>query len=98
MAIPFLGAYNASKFAVEALSDALRMELHAFGIHVSIVEPGPIATAFSTTSMGTVGELDASASLYAPILAEADKMHKGGGPLEQPGGGGGARHPRGGVR
>ncbi len=77
LTMPFMGAYNASKFAVEALSDALRMELQPFGIDVSIIEPGPIATGFSSTSMGTVEELDASASLYAPILAEADKFHRG---------------------
>ncbi len=84
LTMPFMGAYNASKFAVEALSDALRMELQPFGIDVSIIEPGPIATGFSSTSMGTVGELDASASLYAPILAEADKMHKGADRLNSP--------------
>lgn len=44
MASPFLGAYNASKFAMEALTDALRMELKPWGIHVSIIEPGDIDT------------------------------------------------------
>ncbi|WP_375480522.1 SDR family NAD(P)-dependent oxidoreductase [uncultured Nostoc sp.] len=41
---PFLGAYNASKFALEALTDVMRMELRPWGISVSIVEPGSIAT------------------------------------------------------
>ena len=41
---PYLGAYSASKFAVEAISDALRRELRQFGVHVSLIEPGPIAT------------------------------------------------------
>jgi NAD(P)-dependent dehydrogenase (short-subunit alcohol dehydrogenase family) len=44
MATAFLGPYNASKFAMEALTDALRQELRPWGIHVSIVEPGSIAT------------------------------------------------------
>jgi len=44
MATPFIGPYNASKFAMEALTDSLRQELHPWGIHVSIVEPGSIAT------------------------------------------------------
>jgi NAD(P)-dependent dehydrogenase (short-subunit alcohol dehydrogenase family) len=41
---PFAGPYSASKFALEALTDSLRMELKPWGIHVSIVEPGNIAT------------------------------------------------------
>jgi NAD(P)-dependent dehydrogenase (short-subunit alcohol dehydrogenase family) len=43
-AAPFLGPYSASKFALEALTDTLRMELHPWGIEVVIVEPGTIAT------------------------------------------------------
>jgi NAD(P)-dependent dehydrogenase (short-subunit alcohol dehydrogenase family) len=46
IAAPYRGAYCASKFAVEALADALRMELGGTGIHVSLIEPGPIATRF----------------------------------------------------
>ena len=41
------GAYAASKFALEAWSDALRMELHSTGIQVSLIEPGPISTHFT---------------------------------------------------
>jgi len=44
MAAPFLGAYHASKFAMEALTDSLRMELKPWGISVSIIEPGSIDT------------------------------------------------------
>ena len=43
-ALPFTGAYAASKFALEAAADALRIELQPFGIRVSLVEPGVIAT------------------------------------------------------
>ena len=44
MATPFLGPYCASKFALEAIADALRVELRPWGVHVSIIEPGSIAT------------------------------------------------------
>lgn len=43
---PYRGAYNASKHALEALSDAMRFELQGSGVTVSIIEPGPIATQF----------------------------------------------------
>jgi NAD(P)-dependent dehydrogenase (short-subunit alcohol dehydrogenase family) len=43
-ALPFLGAYAATKHALEAVTDAFRMELQPFGIEVVIVEPGTIAT------------------------------------------------------
>lgn len=46
VAVPWRGAYCASKFALEALSDALRLELAGSGIHVSLIEPGPIRTRF----------------------------------------------------
>jgi NAD(P)-dependent dehydrogenase (short-subunit alcohol dehydrogenase family) len=42
--LPFLGAYAMSKFALEAMADALRVELAPWGMHVSIVQPGTIAT------------------------------------------------------
>ncbi|OOC11902.1 oxidoreductase [Dickeya dadantii] len=44
---PGRGAYAASKYALEAWSDALRMELHGSGLHVSLIEPGPISTNFT---------------------------------------------------
>ena len=44
MATPFVGAYAASKFALEALTDALRVEVRPWRIGVSIIEPGAIAT------------------------------------------------------
>lgn len=47
LSLPFSGIYSASKFAVEALSDALRRELFDTGIAVSVIQPGPIETRFS---------------------------------------------------
>lgn len=46
IAAKYRGGYCASKFAVEALADSLRMELDGTGIHVVLIEPGPIATRF----------------------------------------------------
>jgi NADP-dependent 3-hydroxy acid dehydrogenase YdfG len=48
------GAYHGTKFAVEAISDALRFEVKNFGVHVSIVEPGLIKTQFGETAHGSV--------------------------------------------
>ena len=44
MSTPFIGPYNASKFALAAIADSLRGELHAFGLHVSLIEPGSVKT------------------------------------------------------
>ncbi len=47
---PFRGAYTASKYALEGLSDTMRLELHGSGIYVSLIEPGPIASKFRENS------------------------------------------------
>ena len=65
--LPLFGVYNATKHAVEALSDALRIELRPFGIEVSLIEPGPIRTKFSTTSLKSV-ERYQDGSPYAAVL------------------------------
>lgn len=44
--VPFRGPYVATKFALEGLTDTLRMEMRGTGIHVVLIEPGPIGTAF----------------------------------------------------
>jgi NAD(P)-dependent dehydrogenase (short-subunit alcohol dehydrogenase family) len=51
VALKWRGAYNASKFAIEALSDTMRLELRGSNIHVSLIEPGPIASRFVETSL-----------------------------------------------
>ncbi|GAB5993097.1 SDR family oxidoreductase [Aeromonas enteropelogenes] len=46
VAMKYRGAYNASKFALEGYSDTLRLELAGSGVHISLIEPGPIDTRF----------------------------------------------------
>jgi len=46
VALTYRGAYNASKYALEGLSDTLRLELHGSGVFVSLIEPGPIKSRF----------------------------------------------------
>jgi NAD(P)-dependent dehydrogenase (short-subunit alcohol dehydrogenase family) len=66
--IPLLGPYSASKHALEALTDALRMELQPWGIQVSIIEPGAIATPIWEKSDKAAGDLVSSASEEAMAL------------------------------
>jgi short-subunit dehydrogenase len=56
MTFPLMGAYHASKYALEALSDALRLELLPMGVHVSLIEPGPIRTEFNDRAMEWAGK------------------------------------------
>ena len=46
VALRYRGAYNASKYALEGLTDTLRLELRGSGIHVSLIEPGPVTSRF----------------------------------------------------
>jgi len=57
--IPMMGPYSASKHALEALTDALRLELYPWGIEVSIVEPGAIATPIWDKSLKTSLDVEA---------------------------------------
>jgi NAD(P)-dependent dehydrogenase (short-subunit alcohol dehydrogenase family) len=51
VALPYRGAYIASKYALEGLSDTLRLELHGSGIFVSLIEPGPVGSRFRANAM-----------------------------------------------
>jgi NAD(P)-dependent dehydrogenase (short-subunit alcohol dehydrogenase family) len=62
LSVPFLGAYAASKFALEGLSDALRLELRRWNIHVALVEPGPINTPIWGKTAATADQLSATIS------------------------------------
>jgi NAD(P)-dependent dehydrogenase (short-subunit alcohol dehydrogenase family) len=67
MALPYRGAYVASKYALEGLSDTLRLELAGSGIHVSLIEPGPIISRFRANAMDKWREnIDAEHSFHKP--------------------------------
>jgi NADP-dependent 3-hydroxy acid dehydrogenase YdfG len=57
LVLPVNGTYSATKFALEALSDALRLELAPFGIQVVLIEPGNIRSNFMTTAQANSQEL-----------------------------------------
>ena len=72
--LPYFGIYNSTKYAVESLSDALRYELHAFGIYVTLIEPGVIRTNFETTALADLSKFDGSP--YAVSLKKVDALSK----------------------
>ena len=71
LATPFVGPYAASKFAMEALTDALRCELRPWGIQVSIVEPGSIATPIWEKSTTDADRMEAQLSTDGHELYDA---------------------------
>ncbi|MFO0725501.1 MAG: SDR family oxidoreductase [Myxococcota bacterium] len=67
---PFFGAYHGTKYAVEAMSDALRIELKPFGVRVVLVEPGPVATNFTDRSIASLPS--SATSRWSAAYAKAD--------------------------
>ena len=80
IALPFQGLYSATKFAVEGLSESLRMEVHRFGIRVVLVEPGDFATGFTDSRRPVRGasETETYADTYRSALAVVEKDERGG--------------------
>ena len=65
---PMRGAYNASKFALEGLSDTLRVELAGTNIKVSIIQPGPIESQFRPNAyLAFTKHIDSKNSIYADL-------------------------------
>ncbi|MFY9804303.1 MAG: SDR family oxidoreductase [Candidatus Acidiferrales bacterium] len=69
IAMPLFGPYSSSKHAVEAVSDAMRMELYPFGIHVALIEPGYIPTNMNRNAaeLSSAYAKNAPRSPYGPI-------------------------------
>ncbi len=78
IALKFRGAYNASKFALEGLSDTLRMELDGSGVYVSLIEPGPVLSDFRKNALVALEnnidiENSVHAKTYQSVLAKLKK-------------------------
>ncbi len=79
-AMPLLGAYSGSKFAMEGISDSLRRELRWWGIPVSIIEPGTVATAMYDNLIDqserlSVRNSETSVDRYEKLARSEDKEH-----------------------
>jgi len=79
VAMPFRGAYNASKYAIEGLSDTLRLELKDSNIFISLIEPGPITSKFrSNAAQAMQQHIDVENSVhrekYLGVLARLKKQ------------------------
>jgi NAD(P)-dependent dehydrogenase (short-subunit alcohol dehydrogenase family) len=90
VALKYRGAYTASKFALEAYSDTLRQELKGSGVHVSLIEPGPIDTRFTQNALANfdrwIGAEGMKASLHRRTYEKRRiRMEKGDpGPFKLP--------------
>lgn len=80
VAMKWRGAYNATKFAIEALSDTLRLELAGSGIRVVLIEPGPIASRFVEHALAAFARnIDETNSLYREAYArQRARLGRGG--------------------
>ncbi|QOJ20529.1 MAG: SDR family oxidoreductase [Gammaproteobacteria bacterium] len=79
VALPFRGAYNASKYAIEGLSDTLRLELKGSNVYVSLIEPGPISSLFRMNAVKALEKyIDIENSVhrekYQGVLARLNKQ------------------------
>ena len=84
MGLPFQGFYSASKYAVEGLSEALRMEVKQFNIKIVVIEPGDFATNFTANRKIVANGITNSAykEQFSKTLAIIEKDEKGGFPPE----------------
>jgi NAD(P)-dependent dehydrogenase (short-subunit alcohol dehydrogenase family) len=77
LTFPGGGAYHATKYAVEALSDALRVEVAPFGIEVVVIEPGLIKSEFGETAAAQVGDGGPYAAFNASVAKATREIYTG---------------------
>jgi NADP-dependent 3-hydroxy acid dehydrogenase YdfG len=78
LTFPGGGIYHATKYAVEAISDALRFEVRGFGVEVIVIEPGLIITNFGQTAAGSVGsEAGPYADFNRAVAEKTEAAYKG---------------------
>ena len=70
LTFPGGGIYHATKYAVEAISDAMRFEVRGFGVEVIVIEPGLIVTNFGETAAGSVGSAEGPYAEFNRVVAE----------------------------
>jgi len=74
----YRGAYNASKYALEALSETMRLELRHTNIHVSLVEPGPVVSRFRDNAYQAYKQnIDRQHSHYRELYAAMEQRLEG---------------------
>ena len=74
VALRYRGAYVASKFAIEALTDTMRLELHGSGVHVCLIEPGPIVSRFRANAFAAFRRnIDAESSPHREVYRDVVK-------------------------
>ncbi len=77
ISMPAGGWYHASKYALEAYSDALRLEVAQFGIKVVLIEPGPIRTEWDNTALVNLKKYSGS-GVYAPLVRRLTEKFRAG--------------------
>jgi NAD(P)-dependent dehydrogenase (short-subunit alcohol dehydrogenase family) len=78
LTFPGGGIYHATKYAIEAISDALRFEVRGFGVEVVVIEPGLIITNFGQTAAGSVGsEAGPYADFNRAVAEKTEAAYKG---------------------
>lgn len=77
ISIPLSGWYQASKYAVEAYSDALRLEVRRFGVDVILIEPGPIKTEWDSVALENLSKNSGSGPYAALVQKVTGKFRSG---------------------